>query len=72
MALNTCTSTAIAPIIGSLAQMPLNVKGILVNIIGDIGVRKLVEYYKHSDSNELRKHAAILLASLVGNGSFLS
>ena len=69
LALNTCRDGATAAIIAALAQMPLNAKSILVNIIGDQGVIKLVEYYRHSDDNELRKHTAILLASLVGNGS---
>ena len=69
-ALNTCSSEGTAFIVAALAQMPLKVTGILVNIIGDAGIHKLVNLLKLSDK-QLQKDTAILLASMAGNGIIL-
>lgn len=67
-ALNTCTKEATPHIVAALAQMPLDVKGAMVNIIGDSGIEKLLLLLKQSENLHLQKDTAILLASLAGSG----
>lgn len=50
--------------------MPLDIKGVLLNIIGDSGIAKLVNLLKQSGDVTLQKHTAILLASLAGSGKY--
>ena len=50
--------------------MPLDVKGVLLHIIGDSGIEKLIALLKQPENQNLQKDTAILLASLAGSGTY--
>ena len=50
--------------------MPLKVKSVLLNIVGETGIQKLIKFFRNSENRNLQKHAAILLSSLIDNGYF--
>ena len=50
--------------------MPLKVKGVLLNIIGESGISKLIAFFRNSDNKNLQKHTVILLSSLIDNGIY--
>jgi len=44
-------------------------KSIIVNVIGDSGIDKLISLLRDQSAADLQRSAAILLASLAGNGT---
>ena len=66
-ALNTCSNSATLYIVPTLARMPIEIKDVMVNIIGENGIDALITFLKQSDNLSLQRDTAILLAILAGN-----